>query len=561
MFAVLIKYYVMKKEIAKLVEILRKKTAGKTCLGTGNYSFDIIIQREYPDGFVVGRRNKFEEKIVKMEVGNTCGNVMTMLPYLGVKTYPVAKLDVSPQGYQMKRDMKAYGADVRFVSNTLKGGTTILRCTHKLDNDGKPTMGFKGSTAGKPWTGLTARPSRKYLSSQNGEVDSLVGSLDFTPDVFYFDTAQAGHKMLAERLHGKGTLVYFECDNDGHKIADEKSRMAAQRLFLRCVVASDIVKMSGEHIQDLSFADAYQDKLFIQTLGEKGLRFKLGGGKWIQLSPIVNPDYKDYEGAGDWTTSTLIAVLCSKDMLKVSDMTEKAVKEALTIAQQVASYSVGFLCSKGLIHADEHFKKQDDTLEMPRYTKKLMYLHGSASAGYSRTSMGILKYLPEDWQLLMPDCPVDAEECLKMLKDLCKKEMPDLIIGSSQGGYYAQMLKGYKRICVNPALYMSKDSDVRVGKHDFVVNRADGIQKYQITAEMQEGYRRLEEHQFEGIKDFDKENCYGLFGDHDEDWGYCKPIFAEHYKHIFTFPGGHKMEYDEIEEYLMPLVRKLVEKS
>ncbi len=549
----------MKKEIASLVDSLRKKTAGKTCMGTGNYSFDVIIQREYPNGFIVGKRNKFEEKIVKMEVGNTCGNVMTMLPYLGVKTFPVAKLDVSPQGYQMKRDMKAYGADVRFVTNTLNGGTTILRCTHKLGDDGNPAMSFKGSTAGKVWSGLSARPIRKYLSSQHGEVDTLVNSLDFTPDVFFFDIAQAGHRMLAERLREKGTLVYFECDSDGHEKTNEKDKVSAYRAFLRCVDVSDIVKMSGEHIQDLSFADAYQDKLFVQTLGEDGLRFKLGRGKWIKLDPIVNSDYKDYEGAGDWTTSTLIAALCAKDMLKVKDMKEKDVKEALTTAQKIASYSVGFVSSKGLIHADEHFKKQDDTLEMPHYTKKLMYLHGSASAGYSRTSMGILKYLPADWQLLMPDCPVDAEECLKMLKELCKKEKPDLIIGKSQGGYYAQMLRGYKRICVNPALEMSKDSDVKVGKHDFVVNRADCIQKYEITAEMQEGYRRLEAHQFEDITDFDRENCWGLFGDNDEVWGYCKELFAKHYKHIHTFPGGHDMEKAEIEEYLMPLVRELVE--
>lgn len=547
----------MEKEIAKLVESLRKKTAGKTCVGTGNYSFDIIVQREYP---IPGKLRKFNENIVKMEIGNTCGNVMTMLPYLGVKTYPVAKLDVSPQGYQMKRDMKAYGADVRFVSNTLKGGTTIMRCTHQLDNDGNPTMIPKSSTAGKVWNGLSARPSRKYLSSQNGEVDALVNAMDFTPDVFFFDTAQAGHRMLAERLHEKGTLVYFECDDDGHKKKDEKTRKSVYRAFLRCVVASDIVKMSEERIQDLSFADDYQDKLFIQTQGSKGLRFKLRGGDWIQLDPIVNPDYQDYEGAGDWTSSTLIAALCSRNLLKMSDMTEAAVKEALTLAQQVASYSVGFMGSKGMIHADEHFKKQDDTLEMPHYTKKLMYLHGSASAGYSRTSMGILKYLPEDWQLLMPDCPVDAEECLKMLKDLCKKEKPDLIIGKSQGGYYAQMLKGYKRICVNPALYMSTDDDVTVGKHDFVINRVDGVQKYQITKEIQDGYRRLEEHQFEDITDFDQENCYGLFGDNDNLCGYCKPIFAEHYKHIYTYPGDHDIEPDEIETYLMPLVRELVEK-
>ena len=548
----------MKKEIVTLINSLREGSVGKTCMGTGNYSFDIITQREYPDGFVVGKRNRYEDKIMKMEIGNTCGNVMTMLPYLGVKTFPVARFDISPQGYQMKRDMKAYGADVRFVSNTLSGGTTILRCAHKHDLQGNPTMSHKGSTAGKPWTGPSARPCRKYLSSQNGEVDALVNVMDFTPNVFFFDVAQAGHRLLAERLREKGTMVYFECDSDGHRIENEKSRKAAYRAFLRCVEASDVVKMSGEYVQDLSFADAYQDKLFIQTLGVEGLRFKLGSGEWIKLDPIMNPDYKDYEGAGDWTSSTLIAALCSKGLLKVKDMTEEALKEVLTMAQQIASYSVGFYGSKGLIHADEDFRLQDVSLEMPHYTKKLMYLHGSASAGYSRTSMSILKYLPEDWQLLMPDCPVDAEACLKMLKNLCEKEKPDLIIGSSQGGYYAQMLKSYKRICVNPALEMSKDADVKVGKHEFVVNRQDGIQKYVITPEMQDGYRRLETHQFEGITDFDRENCFGLFGEKDADWGYCKAIFAEHYNHIYTFPGGHKMEEGEIERYLMPLIQKLV---
>ena len=221
----------MNKEIVTLVNSLRAQTAGRTCMGTGNYSFDIIIKMEYPDGFVVGKRNRSEEKILKMEIGNTCGNVMTMLPYLGVKTFPVAKLDISPQGYQMKRDLKAYGADVRFVSNKDSKGTTILRCVKKLDKQGNPTMGHKGSSAGGPWN-RNAHPSRKYLSSQKGEVEALVKSMDFTPDVFFFDFAQAGHRVLAERLREKGTVVYFECDSDGHMIENEKSRRAAYRAFL-----------------------------------------------------------------------------------------------------------------------------------------------------------------------------------------------------------------------------------------------------------------------------------------------------------------------------------------
>lgn len=545
-------------EIQELIQSLRKNAQGKTCLGTGNYVLDIIMKREYPNGFIKGKRNKFIEHILFQEIGNTCGNVMTMLPYLGVKTYPIARFDQSPHGYQLKKDLKRYGADVRFVSNTLDGGTTIFRCNHVLDENGNPALKHKGSSAGKPWTGLQARPSRKYLTTKNGAVQALVDTLDFVPDVFFFDVAQAAHKDLAKLLREKGTMVYFETDSDGSNIQDEKSRQAAYRAFLRCVENSDIIKFSNERIPDTSFVDNYKDKLFIQTLGEEGVRFKLKENDWITLSPIFNPDYKDYEGAGDWTSSTFIAAICGMDMLSIGKMTTENVSQALMMAQQIASYSVGFVGSKGMIHADKDFVLMDDTIEMPKYTKKLMYLHGSASAGYSRTSIGILKYLPEDWQLLTPDCPADANECMNMLRELCEREKPDLIIGCSQGGFYAQQLSGYKRICINPALDLSKDADIKVGKHSFIINRQDGIQSYTITPEMHQAYQEMEAHQFDHVTDFDKENCYGLFGDQDKDWGYCKDIFSQYYKHISSFPGGHKMEYDEIETYLIPLIKKII---
>ena len=68
----------------------------------------------------------------------------------------------------------------------------------------------------------------------------------------------------------------------------------------------------------------------------------------------------------------------------------------------------------------------------------------------------------------------------------------------------------------------------------------------------------MEARQFEHVTDFDKENCYGLFGDQDTDWGYCKEIFSQYYKHISSFPGAHKIEYDEIETYLIPLIKQII---
>ena len=64
----------------------------KRVLGTGNIALDIIYQREYPEGFdTAKKRNPFVDKLFIEEVGNTCGNVMTMLPYLGVETYPIGQ--------------------------------------------------------------------------------------------------------------------------------------------------------------------------------------------------------------------------------------------------------------------------------------------------------------------------------------------------------------------------------------------------------------------------------------------------------------------------------------
>ena len=111
----------------------------KTCLLGGNFALDTIVTRNYPNGFVVGRSNKFTETIVAETVGNTCGNVACMLAHLGVQTFPIAHFDLSEQGLKIKEDLQRYGADVRFVENSDKGGTTLLRCTHKRD---KTTGGY-----------------------------------------------------------------------------------------------------------------------------------------------------------------------------------------------------------------------------------------------------------------------------------------------------------------------------------------------------------------------------------------------------------------------------------
>ena len=308
----------------------------KTCLLSGNFAFDTIVTRDYPNGFVVGKTNKFTETIVAECVGNTCGNVAAILPYLGVESFPVAHLDLSEQGLQIKDDLQQYGADVRFVQNSANGGTTLLRCTHKRDKmTGEHTASFRATSPGSRF------PRRRFLRVRD-EAPAFIEKLDFTPDVFFFDAAEAGLRYLAGELRNKGTLVYFEPESDADKAK-----------FLKAVEVSDIVKFSHEKVSDLDFVAQNSDKLFIRTLGAEGLEFNLCGKGWVKIDSVPNDNVVDWEGAGDWTTSQFIACLCEKDILSIGQMSIENIRECLEKACQTASRSVSYLGSKGMIEAEK----------------------------------------------------------------------------------------------------------------------------------------------------------------------------------------------------------------
>jgi sugar/nucleoside kinase (ribokinase family) len=304
----------------------------KTCLLSGNFALDTIVTRDYPNGFVIGRSNKFIETVVTECVGNTCGNVACILAYLGIQTFPIAHLDLSEQGMKIKSDLERYGADVRFVQNSDNGGTTLLRCTHKRDKmTGEHIASFRATSPGSRF------PKRRFLRVRD-EAPAFIENMDFTPDIFFFDAAEAGLRYLATELRQRGTIVYFEPESDADK-----------NKFLKAVEVSDIIKFSHEKVSDISFTAQYNDKLFIRTMGADGLEFNLCGEGWVKVASVPNDNVVDWEGAGDWTTSQFIACICEREMLSISQMTTNSVRECLEIACKTASRSVSYLSSKGMI--------------------------------------------------------------------------------------------------------------------------------------------------------------------------------------------------------------------
>lgn len=301
---------------------MNKEKEGKklTCLGAGTFPLDNLQEK-----------NGKDVKTIYQHVGGTCGNVMSILAWMGWHTLPAARLDDSETGLLIKADLESYGCDTRFVSNTPDGGTTILDIIHKIGRDGKQ------KTAYMPHSPRGGRfVNHRFWTLKQAQ--ALFDSLEEMSDVFFFDRCAPGNILLAQLFHERGVLVYYEPNEP------------VDRNFLRAVEVSDIVKFSNEKHPDVSFTEGFTDKLFIQTMNEKGLRFKLRAEGWITIPPEHNPHAVDGEGAGDWTTSAFINEMGHHHMLTFDKIHLPNTWNCLQEAQRVASKSVSYIGAKGLIH-------------------------------------------------------------------------------------------------------------------------------------------------------------------------------------------------------------------
>lgn len=299
---------------------------GLTCLGAGTFPLDNLMIKHSKD----------DVETIYQHVGGTCGNVMSILGMYGWHALPAARLDDSEVGFQLKDDLERYGCDTRYLTNTPDGGTTILDIIHKTGRDGKPKTAYM---AHSPRGGRFVN-HRFWTLKQAQE---LFDSLEQMPDVFFFDRCAPGNILLAQLLHERGVLVYYEPNEP------------VDRNFLRAVEVSDIVKFSNEKHPNVSFTDDYTNKLFIQTMNKDGLRYRLRGGEWKALHPVRNPHAVDGEGAGDWTTSALIHALGRNGLPRIEDIHESLLVDCLMEAQETASESVSYIGAKGLIHHSQDY--------------------------------------------------------------------------------------------------------------------------------------------------------------------------------------------------------------
>ena len=72
--------------------------------------------------------------------------------------------------------------------------------------------------------------------------------------------------------------------------------------------------------------------------------------------------------------------------------------------------------------------------------------------------------------VLTPDLPLHPADAISLIRDICDKEKPDVLVGNSCGSFYAQMISpiiGVPALLGNPHFKMSDFLRERIGSHQY----------------------------------------------------------------------------------------------
>lgn len=184
---------------------------------------------------------------------------------------------------------------------------------------------------------------------------------------------------------------------------------------------------------------------------------------------------------------------------------------------------------------------------------KVLFIHGLASSGAYKMASS-LRILLRGSEVIAPDVPIDPREALALLEGICRDERPDLIVGLSLGGFWAQKLRGYRKILVNPDFHISRLLRTMTGEREYLSPRRDGALTFTVTDALCDEYARLESVEFDGLASEEVALTTGMFADRDEMVN-CKDEFEAYYPgRSRSYPGTHLPNYPEIKKYILPVI-------
>jgi sugar/nucleoside kinase (ribokinase family) len=316
-----------------------------TIFGTGLIALDLVMGAE-------------PQSPVRSWAGGTCGNVLTILAYLGWSSFPIARMNGDPASQRVKADMKRWGVRMDFSSCSPKCHTPIVIQYIRKGRDGLPTHRFSWSCprCGK-WL-----PGFKAVTQDAIETvsPSLTGA-----SAFFMDRLSRAGIELAKLAAAEGAVVIFE-----------PSAKSDPKLFAEVLKLAHIVKYASQRMPKIDdiMANGTSVLVEVQTLGSEGLRYRHRFGSrpsaWVRVDAVQAPKLADACGAGDWCTAGLIAKAAARGLAGLTKGGADSVRRALRFGQTLAAWNCGFEGARGGMYSvtREAFEENIEDLIKGRQT-------------------------------------------------------------------------------------------------------------------------------------------------------------------------------------------------
>ncbi len=184
---------------------------------------------------------------------------------------------------------------------------------------------------------------------------------------------------------------------------------------------------------------------------------------------------------------------------------------------------------------------------------KVLFIHGLASSGAYKMASS-LRILLKGSEVIAPDVPIEPGEALNLLEGICRDDRPRPHRLCPLGGFWAQKLRGYRKILVNPDFHISRLLRTMTGEREYLSPRRDGALTFTVTDALCDEYARLESVEFGGLASEEVALTTGMFADRDEMVN-CKDEFEAYYPgRSRSYPGTHLPNYPEIKKYILPVI-------
>ena len=294
--------------------------------GTGLIALDLVIG---PD----------PETPVRSWAGGTCGNVLSILAYLGWDAFPVARMNGDVASNRVRADMKRWGVHLDWTTCAPTTHTPMIVQEIRHSRDGRSDHRFSWSC---PHCGKWLPPFKPITVNA---VERVTPALVDT-SVFFLDRLSRANLTLAAAASARGALVVFE-----------PSSKSTDKLMAEAIALAHVVKYANHRVAGIRgvMANGSAVLLEVQTLGDEGLRYRhrlrRGISRWMHLKAVPVLRLADACGAGDWCTAGLIAKAAIGGQEGLRRAGALGARAALRYGQALAAWNCGFQGARGGMYA------------------------------------------------------------------------------------------------------------------------------------------------------------------------------------------------------------------